>query len=99
MTALVASERHLWFNLSNIKEKDKSFLLDGVNTVVERFQEAKKQPAFQQYLPGRSKVSGAPPHNGHNKSRALPLDLGLGKCSKSKSDSGKMYLRNIILAR
>lgn len=47
-------ERHLWLNLSKIRERDKSFLQetllsppcllgDTVNAVVERFQEAKKE--------------------------------------------------------
>lgn len=47
-------ERHLWLNLSDIKEKDRFFLLntplvpsglfgDAVNSVIERIQEAKKQ--------------------------------------------------------
>ncbi|XDV15099.1 hypothetical protein PO909_015239 [Leuciscus waleckii] len=67
MAAMVATERHLWLNLSGIKEKDKSFLLDAplsssglfgdaVASVVDRFQETKKQSsAFQQFLPRRSK--------------------------------------------
>ncbi|KAK3528509.1 hypothetical protein QTP70_000903 [Hemibagrus guttatus] len=29
MAALVATERHLWLNLTGIKDKDKSFLLDA----------------------------------------------------------------------
>lgn len=29
IVALVAMERHLWLNLSAIKEKDKSFLMDA----------------------------------------------------------------------
>ncbi len=56
MAAMVATERHLWLNLSGIKEKDRAFLLDApispsglfgdaVNMVVDRFQEAKKQSA------------------------------------------------------
>lgn len=59
---LVATERHLWLNLSGIKEKDKSFLLnapltpsglfgDAVTTVVNRFQEAKKQAASENSPP------------------------------------------------
>ncbi len=51
MAALVATERHLWLNLRNIKGKDKNFLMDAplsssglfgdaVNSVVERFQES-----------------------------------------------------------
>ncbi len=66
MAALVATKRHLWLTLSNIKEKDRVFLMDtplapsglfgeAENTVVDRFQEAKKQAeAFQQFLPRRS---------------------------------------------
>ncbi len=68
--ALVATQRHLWLNLSQISEKDRVFLLDApispsglfgnaVDKVVDRFQEAKKQAAaFQQFLPRRSQ-SGA----------------------------------------
>lgn len=71
MAALVAMERDLWLNLSGIKDKDKSFLLDAplsllgligdaVNSVTTRFQEAKKQAAvFQKFLPLHSQVSGA----------------------------------------
>lgn len=71
MAALIASERHLRLNLSNIMEKDNFFLLDAllsppglfgdaVNSIIERFQEAKKQAAtFQQYLPHHSQVLGA----------------------------------------
>ncbi len=71
MAAMVATERHLWLNLSGIKEKDRAFLLvapispsglfgDAVNMVVDRFQEAKKQSAaFKQYLPRCSKSKKA----------------------------------------
>ena len=66
MAALVAAERHLWLNLSQIKDRDRFCLLDAplqasglfgdtVNTVVDRFQEARKQAAaFQSFLPRRS---------------------------------------------
>ncbi|KAI2647838.1 Transposon Ty3-G Gag-Pol polyprotein [Labeo rohita] len=65
MAALVAAERHLWLTLSNMKEKDRVFLLDApllpaglfgdaVNAVVDRYQEARKQAAaFQRFLPRR----------------------------------------------
>ncbi len=68
MAALVATERHLWLTLSQISDKDRVFLLDApilpsglfgdaVNTVVDRFQEAKKQAAaFQRFLPRRSQI-------------------------------------------
>lgn len=61
MAALVGTERHLWLNLSDIKEKDKAFLLvaplsppglfgNAVNLVVKRFQEAKRQSA-EKFIP------------------------------------------------
>ncbi len=71
MAALVATERHLWFNLINIKGKDKNVLMDAplsssglfgdaVNLVVERFQESAKQAAaFQKLLPRHIYISGA----------------------------------------
>lgn len=71
LAALVATERHLWLKLSDMKGKDRIFLLDAplapsglfgdtVSTVVERFQEAKKQVAgFHQFLPYRGSVLGA----------------------------------------
>ncbi len=61
--ALVATEIHLWLNLSNIKGKHNNLFMDGpispsglfgdaVNSVVERFQKSAKQAAaFQKLLP------------------------------------------------
>ncbi len=54
MAGLVAAERHLWLNLTEIREKEKAFLLDApisssglfgdaVNTVVDKFRAAKTQ--------------------------------------------------------
>ncbi|KAI2654668.1 enzymatic polyprotein [Labeo rohita] len=69
--ALVAAERHLWLTLSEMKEKDRVFLLDAllspsglfgdaVNSVVDRYQEARKQAAaFQRFLPRRHPAQGA----------------------------------------
>ncbi len=71
MAALVAVERHLWLTLSDIKEKDRVFLMDAmlapsglfgdaVDSVVDRYQEARKQAAaFQRFLPRRPKSLGA----------------------------------------
>ncbi|XP_048037449.1 uncharacterized protein LOC125262674 [Megalobrama amblycephala] len=68
MAALVATERHLWLNLSDIRERDKASLMDAplspaglfgdaVTTVVERFQEAKKQSAaFQRFIPRKPRI-------------------------------------------
>ncbi|XP_067278254.1 uncharacterized protein [Pseudorasbora parva] len=70
MAALVAT-RHLWLNPTDIKEREKAFLLDAplspgglfgdaVHTVTERFQESKKQAAaLKQFLPLRVQVPGA----------------------------------------
>ncbi|KAL0194819.1 hypothetical protein M9458_008391, partial [Cirrhinus mrigala] len=71
MAALVATERHLWLTLSDMKEKDRVFLLDAplspsglfgdaVNSVVDKYQEARKQAAaFQRFLPRRTPAHGA----------------------------------------
>ncbi len=71
MVALVAAERHLWLTLSDMKEKDRVFLMDAplapsglfgdaVDSVVDRYQEAHKQAAaFQRFLPRRSIALGA----------------------------------------
>lgn len=56
MAPLVGTERYLWLNLSCIKEKDQTFVLDAplspsglfgnaVSLIVKRFQEAKRQSA------------------------------------------------------
>lgn len=46
MAALVVAERHLWLNLSDLKEKDRYVLLDAMLAptalFVDRFQEARK---------------------------------------------------------
>ncbi|KAL0199681.1 hypothetical protein M9458_002868, partial [Cirrhinus mrigala] len=71
MAAMVATERHLWLTLSDMKEKDRVLLLDAplepsglfgdaVDSVVSRYQEAHKQAAaFQRFLPRRSLVPAA----------------------------------------
>ncbi len=71
MAALVAAERHLWLTLSDIKDRDRVFLLDAplspsglfgdaVDTVVDRHQEAGRQvAAFQRFLPRHSLTQGA----------------------------------------
>lgn len=82
MAALVATERHLWLNLSGIKEKEKSFLLNGSFLCL--VQEAKKQFInFHKFIPRRTQVPGAatkrPPQpsqsplTGNNRSRVSLL--------------------------
>ncbi|CAM4576079.1 unnamed protein product [Leuciscus chuanchicus] len=68
MAALVATERHLWLDLSDIKDKEKYVLLDtpvstqglfgdAVNSAVAKSQEASKQAAaLQKLLPRRSSL-------------------------------------------
>ncbi len=71
MAAMVAAERHLWLTLSDIKDKDRVFLLDAplvplglfgdaVESVVDRYREARRQAvAFQQFLPRRPPAQAA----------------------------------------
>ncbi|KAI2650039.1 Transposon Ty3-G Gag-Pol polyprotein [Labeo rohita] len=59
MAAMVAAERHLWLTLSDMKEKDRVFLLDArlglLACLATQYQEARKQAAaFQKFLPRRS---------------------------------------------
>ncbi len=84
--ALVATEIHFWLTLSQISDKDRVFQLDTpilpsglfgdtVNSVVDRFQEAKKQAAaYQQFLPDCSQ-SGADRRCSSSKSSREMTDL------------------------
>ncbi len=70
----MTAERHFWLTLSDIKDRDRVFLLDAplspsglfcdaVGAVVDRHQEAGKQAvAFQRFLPRRSLAQGAACH-------------------------------------
>ncbi len=70
MAAMVSTERHLWLNLTGIKDKDHTFFLDAtispsglfgdaVNIIATRFQEAKRyEEAFVRFLPRRAQESG-----------------------------------------
>ncbi len=78
MVGMVTVERHLWLNLTDIKEKDKSFPMDApiskdglfgnsVTTVVKKFRAAKQQSAaFRQLIPCR-------PREIEHSNRAQPL--------------------------
>ncbi|KAL0148119.1 hypothetical protein M9458_056589 [Cirrhinus mrigala] len=70
MAALVAAERHLWLTLSDMKEKNRVFLLDAplspaglfsdaVNAVVDRYQEAPPSGGIR--VAPQYSVSGSPP--------------------------------------
>ncbi len=70
MAGLVVAECHLWLNLTEIREKEKAFLLDApisssglfsdvVNPVVDKFRAAKTQSAaFKQFMPCSALESG-----------------------------------------
>lgn len=65
MAAMVVTERHLWVDLADLEKKEKGFLLDApvspselfgtsVETVVEKFREAKaRSAAFETFIPRR----------------------------------------------
>ncbi len=72
MAGSVAAERHLWLNLTDIREKEKVFLLDAsilqsglfgvaVSSVVEKFRLAKTQlAALKQFMPRRTRDHSTP---------------------------------------
>ncbi len=72
MAALVAAELHLWLNLTEIREREKVFLMDApisqsglfgeaVSAVVDKFRSAKTQSAaLKQFMPRRSRDYSTP---------------------------------------
>ncbi len=72
MAASVAAERHLWLNLTKIREKEKTFLMDApisqsglfgeaVSAVVHKFRSAKTQSAaLNQFMPRRARDFSTP---------------------------------------
>ncbi len=72
MAASVAAERHPWLNLTEIREKEKVFLMDApisqsglfgeaVSAVVDKFHSAKTQSAaLKQFMPRRSRDYSIP---------------------------------------
>ncbi len=72
MAASVAAERHLWLNLTEIREKEKVFLMDApisqsglfgevVSAVVDKFHSAKTQSAaLKQFMPRRARDYSTP---------------------------------------
>ncbi len=72
MAASVAAERHLWLNLTEIREKEKTFLMDApisqsglfgeaVSAVVDKFCSAKTQSAaLNQFMPRRARDFSTP---------------------------------------
>ncbi len=90
MAGLVAAERHLWLNLTEIREKEKAFLLDApisssglfgdaVNTVVDKFRAAKTQSAaFKQFMPRRARE---PASASSSRERPAPRKEPVGRVS------------------
>ncbi len=72
MAASVAAERHLWLNLTEIREKEKVFLIDApisqsglfgeaVSAIVDKFRSAKTQSAaLKQFMPRRARDFSTP---------------------------------------
>ncbi len=72
MAGPVAAEHHLWLNLTEIREKERVFLLDApisqsglfgeaVSSVVEKFRSAKTQSAaLKQFMPRRTRDHSTP---------------------------------------
>ncbi len=70
--SMAAAERHLWLNLTEIREKEKVFLMDApisqsglfgeaVNAVVDKFRSAKTQSAaLKQFMPRRARDFSTP---------------------------------------
>ncbi len=68
----MAAERHLWLNLTEIREKEKVFLMDApisqsglfgeaVSAVVDKFRSAKTQSAaLKQFMPRRARDYSTP---------------------------------------
>ncbi len=83
MASSVAAERHLWLNLTEIREKKKVFLLDApisqsglfgeaVSSVVEKFSSAKTQSAaLKQFMPRRT-INHSTPSSSLSREQCLP---------------------------
>ncbi len=124
MAAMVVTERHLWVNLADIGKKEKGFLLDApvspselfgtsVETVVEKFREAKaRSAAFKILIPRRSRSEPeqrrgpGPSPSGDQKwaqkasvtARAPPPPAGRAR-GRRGSKRGRQDLREVIQTR
>lgn len=87
MAAMVVTERHLWLDLSSLKESDKIFLLNApispfglfgnaVDEVLERFEQDKRLfPVLRQFLPRRVQEPAASPSRHWHELRTYREDL------------------------
>ncbi len=88
MAASVAAERHLWLNLTEIREKEKVFLMDApisqsglfgeaVSAVVDKFRSAKTQSAaLKQFMPRRARDFSTPSSSVSREHRREPPSGG-----------------------
>ncbi len=83
MAASVAAERHLWLNLTEIREKEKVFLMDApisqsglfgeaVNAVVDKFRSAKTQSAALKKIMQRRARDFSTPSSSVSREQPLP---------------------------
>ncbi|KAI2665725.1 Lamina-associated polypeptide 2, isoform alpha [Labeo rohita] len=124
MGAMVVTERHLWVNLADLGKKERGFLLDApvspselfgtsVETVVEKFREARaRSAAFKTFIPRRSRsepeqYGGPGPSRSEGRrqaqktsvaTRAPPPPAG-GSGRKRGSRGGRQDLREVIQTR
>ncbi len=87
-------EHHLWLNLTEIREKEKAFLLDAlisgsglfgdaVNAVVDKFRAAKTQSvAFKQFMPRRA---CKPASASSSREHPVPSKESVGRVSEPMS--------------
>ncbi len=124
MAAMVVTERHLWVNLADLERKEKGFLLDApvspselfgtsVDTVIEKFREARaRSAAFRTFIPRRSRSEpeqnrGPGPSRSEDRrraqrasvvTRAPPPPAGRGR-GRYRSKRGRQDLRKVIQAK
>ncbi len=124
MAAMVVTERHLWVNLADLEKKEEGFLLDApvspselfgtsVDTVVEKFREARaRSAAFKTFIPRRSRSEPEQSRGpGQSRSedrrqaqrasvatRAPPPPAGRGR-GRYRSKRGRQDLRKVIQTR
>ncbi len=94
MAGSVAAERHLWLNLTEIRKKEKVFLLDApisksgvfgeaVSSVVEKFSSTKTQSAaLKQFMPRRMRDHSTPsssPSSSLSREHSLPRKESTGR--------------------
>ncbi len=91
MAGSVAAERHLWLNLTEIREKEKVFLLDAsisqtglfgeaISLVVKKFCSAKSQSAALKHLmPRRMRDPSNTPSPSLSRERSLPRKESTGR--------------------